>query len=52
MFHDVSIIPMVNMLLFFFAGAVMSLTAYLAAKANPADVKLRLPERELTLVSP
>jgi hypothetical protein len=52
MFHDVSIIPMVNMMLFFFAGAVMSLTPHLAGKVSPAEVKLWLPDRELTMASP
>jgi O-antigen ligase len=47
MFHDVSIIPMVNMLLFFFGGAVMALTPWLVAPPIAVDLKLWRPEDEL-----
>jgi hypothetical protein len=40
MFHDVSIIPMVNMLLFFFGGAIVALTPWLAAESDVGDAKL------------
>ncbi len=51
MFHDVSIIPMVNMLLFFFGGAIMALTPWLAAGPNPCEPKFSRSDEELALAA-
>lgn len=48
MFHDVSIIPMVNMFLFFLGGAVMSLTPWVVHMTKPERLKLWVPGHELT----
>ena len=42
MFQDVSIIPMINMLLFFLAGAVMALTPWLTGTPRSASVDASL----------
>ena len=47
MFHDVSIIPMVNMFLFFLGGAVMSLTPWVVHLTKPERLKLWVPDHEL-----
>jgi len=47
MFQDVSIIPMINMLLFFLAGAVMALTPWLTGTPRGASVEARRTESEL-----
>jgi O-antigen ligase len=51
MLHDVSIIPMVNMLLFFSSGAIMGLTPWLAPAAGTAELRLWVPDGELAMSS-
>jgi O-antigen ligase len=51
MFQDVSIIPMVNMLLFFFAGAITSLTPWLASATVTKSLRVWVPEGELAVAS-
>ncbi len=51
MFQDMSIIPMVNMILFFLAGAVFSLTPWLAAADAPRPLRVWEPEGELALAA-
>ncbi len=51
MFQDASMITMVNMLLFFLAGAMCSLTPWLAHAGSARDVKLRRAEGELAMSS-
>lgn len=51
MFHDVSVIAMVNMLLFFFAGTIMGLTPWLPVAQTSEALKVWVPEEELATVS-
>ncbi len=51
MFHDVSIIPMVHMLLFFLAGAIMGLSPWLAVVPSAERLRVWLPDEELATVS-
>jgi O-antigen ligase len=46
MFHDLSIVPMVNMFLFFLGGAVMGLTAFLAIPQTRDSGLVWLSEEE------
>ena len=47
MFHEVSIIPMINMVLFFLGGAIMSLSSGVASATSQERIHLWLPEEEL-----
>jgi O-antigen ligase len=47
MFHDVSIISQVNMLLFFLAGGISGLTPWLEAPLDPKPLRVWKPEDEL-----
>jgi O-antigen ligase len=47
MFHDVSIIPMINMVLFFLGGAVTGIASGMASATRPERIRLWLPEDEL-----
>jgi hypothetical protein len=47
MFHDLSLIPMINMVLFFLGGATAGLAHYLACAKSEARLKLWMPEPEL-----
>ena len=51
MFQDVSIIPMINMLLFFFAGAIVGLAPRLTAIAPHEHLRVWVPDDELLVVS-
>jgi hypothetical protein len=51
MLHDVSIIPMVNMLLFFCSGAIMGLTPWLVPATSTAELRLWMPDGELVMGS-
>ena len=51
MFHDVSIIPMVNMVLFFLGGSVMALVPASQSKVVAKRLKVWVPEGELAGVS-
>ncbi|MEX0978890.1 MAG: O-antigen ligase family protein, partial [Pirellulales bacterium] len=51
MFHDLAIVPMVNMFLFFMGGAVMGLAAFLAIPRKRGSVKVWVPEEESQLVA-
>ena len=50
MFHDVSIIPMVNMVLFFLGGTVMALVPASQAAVVAKHLKVWVPEGELVEV--
>jgi O-antigen ligase len=47
MFQDVALIPMINMVLFFFGGAVTGVAATLDEPTSPARLNLWVPEGEL-----
>jgi O-antigen ligase len=51
MFQDVSIIPMINMTLFFLAGAVMALTPWLVTSTRRERLELWLPEADAALAA-
>lgn len=49
MFQDVSIIPMVNMVLFFLGGSIMALTPWIVKGTRRERLDLWLPEPDLAL---
>ena len=49
MFQDVSIIPMVNVLLLFFGGTIIGLTPWLAPATSSERFDRWLPERQLAM---
>jgi O-antigen ligase len=50
MFQDVSIIPMVNMVLFFLGGSIMALTPWIVQGTRRERLELWLPEADPALV--
>ena len=51
MFHDLSIVPMVNMFLFFLAGAIMGLAAWIDSPSAAMNLTLSRPREEPELVA-
>jgi O-antigen ligase len=47
MFHDINLVPMVNMVVFFFGGMVTALVSGLAPPTSNERLKLWVPEAEL-----
>jgi hypothetical protein len=52
MFHDVSVIPNINMVVFYFGGAITGVMMQLAAEKSAARLRLWMPESELVVPEP
>ena len=51
MFHDLSIVPMVNMFLFFLGGAIVGLAAWIDSPSATTSPTLPRPQEEPELVA-